>query len=192
MLIISTQTMYDTALSHVYHLSSQENVPNEHGSYPDLLAKAKVFWYAHVQEGTTNALKGGRLVLGSEDLALFQDALSCNATTTSPSSPQSSAMPFSSASHYFSLALNVDAVCRQIHSVLTGPSARRQSNFLNRTWLHDIWQNLEHCWDEFEAARARPLEAGGRPLAADDVDRFVSGWQVFIFECRESYGCHCK
>lgn len=187
--------MYDTALSHVYHLSSQENGANGHGAHPDdLMAKAKVFWYAHVHEGTTNALKGGRLVLGTEDLALFQDALSCSAsTTTPPSSPQPSALPFFSTSHYFSLALNVDAVCRQIHSVLTGHSARRQpSEFLNQTWLQDIWQSLERCWDEFEAARVRPLEAGGQPLAADDVDRSISGWQIFIFECRESHDCHSK
>lgn len=179
--------MYDTTLSHVYHLSSQDNVPNGHGSRSDLLTKAKVFWYAHIHEGTTNALKGGRLVLNNEDLALFQDALSCSATTTSPSSLQTSSITTSPASYYYTLTLNVDAVCRQIHSVLTGHSARKHSsNSLNQNWLQDIWQNLEHCWDDFEAARGRPLEAGGRPLAADDVDRFVSGWQVFIFECRES------
>ena len=176
MLMIDMQTMYDTALSHVYHLSSLVNDPR---AGPDLLAKAKVFWYVHVHEGTTNALKGGKLVLSTEDLALFQDTLS---STPSSSSPQTS---LSSASHYLSLALNIDAVCRQIHSVLTGPSARRQpSNFLNQTWLQDIWGNLESCWGEFETAR---VEAGGQPLASDDVDCFFSGWQIFIFECRESY-----
>jgi hypothetical protein len=77
-------------------------------------------------------------------------------------------------------------MCRRIHAVLTGPKARRSpADSLDENGLRDVWEGLERCWDDFEAVRRTGLGAGGISIGAIDVDRFVSSWQIFIFECRE-------
>jgi hypothetical protein len=92
-------------------------------------------------------------------------------------------------SQYFTLALNVSGVCRAIHSALTGPHARRRAEACipaREEALMDIWDSLERCWDDFEALRRGASgvgTVGGGLIRGEDVERFVSGWQVFIFEC---------
>lgn len=92
-------------------------------------------------------------------------------------------------SHYFSLALAVSGVCRMVHSVLTGPRARRRTDAgvaIREDSLVEIWDGLERCWEDFEALRRGAGgigTVGGGLVRGEDVERFVSGWQVFIFEC---------
>lgn len=93
--------------------------------------------------------------------------------------------------HHFDLTLHVAAVCRKIHAVLTGPKARQfatdHGGFLKVEDMSAIWNGLHTCWDEFEGARDSGLWNGGvdELCPAGDVDMFVSGWQIFLFECRE-------
>ena len=146
------------------------------------------FWYAHVHEGTTNALRGGRLVLNNDDLIAFQQTLPPHPTTNStpssslpsPVSPTFSdhchsatdpvhpraSLAFVVAKHYFSLTLNLSSVCRHIHTVLTGPKARKGPvDHLDEDGLRDAWEGLERCWDEFEVVRRTGIAAGGVSLA---------------------------
>lgn len=204
--------MYESTLSQVYALCSLENPSSVHsgqGPYIDALVRARIFWYAHVHEGTTTTLQGGRLVLNNDDLLVFQQTLPPHPNSTltpppsslpSPVSPTFSldqhpttvepahsraSLAFVVATHYFSLTLNLSSVCRHIHAVLTGPKARRiHVDSLDEDGLRDVWEGLERCWDEFETVRRTGIGAGGVNFALEDVDRFVSTWQVFIFECR--------
>ncbi|KAG2752167.1 hypothetical protein P692DRAFT_20798530 [Suillus brevipes Sb2] len=92
-------------------------------------------------------------------------------------------------SHYFSLALSVSGVCRAVHAVLTGPRARRRTDAgvaIREDSLVEIWDRLERCWEDFESLRRGAGgigTVGGGLVRGEDVERFVSGWQVFIFEC---------
>jgi len=92
-------------------------------------------------------------------------------------------------SHYFSLALAVSGVCRAVHTVLTGPRARRRieaGGAIREDSLVEIWDRLEQCWEDFESLRRGAGgigTVGGGLVRGEDVERFVSGWQVFIFEC---------
>ncbi|EGO21595.1 hypothetical protein SERLADRAFT_440847 [Serpula lacrymans var. lacrymans S7.9] len=91
--------------------------------------------------------------------------------------------------HYFSLALSVSAICRRIHAILTGTRARRRAEAgvgVDEESLVEVWDELERCWDQFEALRRGAGGIGGMGgglIRGEDVERFVSGWQVFIFEC---------
>lgn len=91
------------------------------------------------------------------------------------------------AKHYFSLAIGVSNVCRAVHAHLTGPRARRCADAcipVREDTLMSIWDNLSRCWDDFEALRHDAGNTvGGGLVRGEDVERFVSGWQVFIFEC---------
>ena len=92
-------------------------------------------------------------------------------------------------SHYFSLALAVSGVCRAVHAVLTGPRARRRTEAgvaIRENSIVEIWDGLEQCWEDFESLRRGAGgigTVGGGLIRGEDVERFVSGWQVFIFEC---------
>jgi hypothetical protein len=93
--------------------------------------------------------------------------------------------------HHFALILRVAAVCRKIHTVLTGPKARQlaadHGGSVNLNDMRAIWDDLHGCWDGLEGARDSGLWNGGVDgiCPAQDVDTFVSGWQIFLFECRE-------
>lgn len=193
--------MYESTLSQIYALCNMENPTSVRGCqspYTDALIRARIFWYAHVNEGTTNALRGGRLVLDDDDLVAFQYTLpstsprpssslpspvspSCSVDSQSPDAHTDASL-FALTTRYFSLTLNLSNVCRRIHTLLTGPKARRNpAGILDENGLRDVWEGLERCWDEFEAVR----RSGLGNIGGMDVDRFVSSWQIFIFECRE-------
>lgn len=218
-------TMYESTLSQIYALCSLENPSSVHsgqGPYADALVRARIFWYAHVHEGTINALRGARLVLTDDDLVLFQQTLPpCQGAVSTPASAAASSASLPSpvtpthpnlemhrcsaseqthsrsslayvlATHYFSLTLNLSAVCRHIHTVLTGPKARRSAEGLDEDGLRDIWEGLERSWDEFEVVRRKGLGSTGFSIGSEDLDRFVSSWQVYIFECRKWHLYSC-
>ncbi|KAI6019678.1 hypothetical protein F5J12DRAFT_904105 [Pisolithus orientalis] len=88
---------------------------------------------------------------------------------------------------FFSLALSVSGVCRAIHTHLTGPRALQCAEAgisVAHEAMMNIWDNLTHCWEDFEAFRRDAgSTVGGGLIRGEDVERIVSGWQVFIFEC---------
>ncbi|KAF9228637.1 hypothetical protein BS17DRAFT_772276 [Gyrodon lividus] len=219
---IERLTTYEATLSQIYSLCSLANpssINSGQGPHCDALVRARIFWYAHVHEGVTTGLRGGRLLLDDDDLVNFQSTLPpqyCASASTpsaltsshppsSSSSPVTPDFPFNSlqdsrghsraslayllTTQYFTLALAVSGVCRAIHAVLTGPRARRHAEAgipMREEALMDIWDNLERCWDDFEALRRGAGGVGtigGGFIRGEDVERFVSGWQVFIFEC---------
>ncbi|KAG6379104.1 hypothetical protein JVT61DRAFT_11540 [Boletus reticuloceps] len=213
-------TTHEAILSQVRALCNLNNSPSVNsglGPYCDILIRARIFWSAHVHEGITTGLNGGRLVLDDDDLASFQSTLppqycasaahsvtssadsSCSSPRASP--PLSPTFPFVTplepnhpraalaylvTTQYFSLALAVSKACRAIHSTLTGPRARRQTDAIRGESVTAIWDALERCWDNFETLRRNASgvgAAGGDLIRGEDVERFVSGWQIFIFGC---------
>lgn len=91
------------------------------------------------------------------------------------------------AKHYLSLTLSVSKVTRAVYANLTGPRALQSAEEavpVREDEMMNIWDNLARSWDDFEALRR---EAGGTVdgslIRGEDIERFVSGWQVFIFEC---------
>lgn len=105
-----------------------------------------------------------------------------------PNHPRA-ALAYLVTSQHFSLALEVSQVCRSIHSTLTGQRARRRIETgvpIRREAVAEIWDDLERCWDNFETLRRNPSgvgAAGGDLIRGEDIERFVSGWQIFIFHC---------
>ena len=158
---------------------------------------------AHINEGTTNALRGRRLVPDDDDLLAFQHTLPPTSSWTSLAlslpSPVSPTCPIDTQSHNdpahpdaslfiltTRLTLNLSTVCRRIHAILTGPKAHRSPvDSLDENGLRGIWEGLERCWDEFVAARRNILGAGSITIGSISIGRFVSNWQIFIFECHK-------
>ena len=58
--------MYEAAVGQVYMLcriADVHSVRSGQGQVTDSFVRARIFWYAHVHEGITTGLKGGRLIL---------------------------------------------------------------------------------------------------------------------------------
>ena len=94
--------------------------------------------------------------------------------------------------HHFEFTLSIAAACRRIHHLLTGPVAYRaaadSSAPVDEAEILAIWDSLEKAWNQFEGVREVGLwnSAADEICSVGDVDLFVSGWQIFLFECRES------
>ncbi|KAG1728707.1 hypothetical protein EDD22DRAFT_414083 [Suillus occidentalis] len=80
-------------------------------------------------------------------------------------------------------------VCPAVHAVLTGPRACRRTDAgvaIRKDSLVEIRGGLERFWEDFESLRHG---AGGIStlccglVREEDVERFASEWQAFIFEC---------
>lgn len=203
--------MYQTTMSQVYALCSLEEpstVNSGQGLFGDAMIRARIFLYAHVHEGTTNGLRGTRLALSDDDLMAFHSTLpplpvkNSESSLPSPVSPTHSSAPrsssqqdvpqaklaYSHAIHFFAPMLSLSAICRHIHSVLTGSKARYNMDYFDSKGLHNISEGLERSWDEFELMRTKGLGPSGFSIGSDNLDRFVSSWQIFIFECRKFRG----
>lgn len=60
------QVMHEATLSQVYNLCSlvsATTVNSGEGEFIDALVRARVFWYAHIVDGVTSGLRGGRIWL---------------------------------------------------------------------------------------------------------------------------------
>ncbi|ESK92891.1 proteophosphoglycan 5 [Moniliophthora roreri MCA 2997] len=186
--------IHDASLSQVVALCSMDSSDDQ------AAVRARLFWYAYVQEGITTAIRGGRLLLSQEDLDAFAPLTQSPPTFSfnsnyhlpspiSPTFPPSSSSPSSSSSrnspsmsslpglqhftHLFSIPLCLSGICRNIHRVL-----KRKDD---PETLSEIWSGLDRCWDDFEGMRR--CAAQGQGQADVQVERFVSAWQIFIFEC---------
>ncbi|KAF7311550.1 Zn(2)-C6 fungal-type domain-containing protein [Mycena kentingensis (nom. inval.)] len=173
----------------------------------DSIVRARILWYAYMHEGITTGMRGGRFILNDDDIQSFQSTipafgfnLNTNSPVPSPVSPsfppssiphrlihpQSSHPQLSSALHAymttaesFAIPLQLSAVCRRVYVVLTGSHAARRAqdgSGLDAEGMRAIWDGLEHCWDELEALRHRGD-------LAEDFHMFITGWQIYIFEC---------
>lgn len=159
--------------------------------YVDAAARARIFWYAHVHEGLTTGIRGGRLLLyvhysrnflhflplmqsfyrSMEDLDAFQLTLPRIPEHTSPS-PEAFALQV--AFRFSKTPLRVSAACRMVHACLTGPRARQRPE-INGENLQRAWESLDAAWDELDSLLHS--NTGGL-MQPDDVEVFANGWQV--------------
>ncbi|KAI0053838.1 hypothetical protein FA95DRAFT_1551599 [Auriscalpium vulgare] len=177
--LIERQVFYETTVSHVFtlcNLATVASVSNGQGQAADMFVRARIFWYTHYLEGIKSGLRGGRLLLSDDDLDCFQKSLPL---------PNSGNMTASQESAYaFSyrlaiLPLHIASICRNIHSVLTGPKTR-QHDTIDEQRLHEVWAQLEQSWEDLDELRGLPT-AGIH--VEEDVDRYIHSWKIFIFEC---------
>lgn len=64
--IMFLQAMYEATINQVYtlcSLASVSSVNSGQGEFVDAAVRARIFWYAHIHEGVTTGLRGGRLLL---------------------------------------------------------------------------------------------------------------------------------
>jgi len=107
------------------------------------------------------------------------DLSSFEATLPPLSDPSGESASYSFTYRYATIPIRIASICRQVHAALTGPKAR-QSNDIDEERLHDAWDALDQCWKDFDGLR----QFGTSPIVqAEDVERFIDGWQIFIFEC---------
>lgn len=107
----------------------------------------------------------------NDDLASFE-------TTLPPVAEGSGSSSLYTFSYRFATTpLRVASVCRDIHAALTGPKTR-QSREIDEDKLHDAWETLDQCWKDFDGLRHLGTDGF---VQAEDVERFVDGWQVRIF-----------
>ncbi|KAJ8584584.1 hypothetical protein M405DRAFT_866094 [Rhizopogon salebrosus TDB-379] len=118
------------------------------------------------------------------DAPVFQ-ALTCPPVSSRPPSSSSIQPPVAL------LQPPAAGITRTHSHACQGPSQQEyayQSRILSvmpGRFFRQIWDGLERCWEDFESLRR---EAGGTGtvgggfIHGEDVERFVSGWQVFIFE----------
>ncbi|KAG9098658.1 hypothetical protein FS749_003326 [Ceratobasidium sp. UAMH 11750] len=169
--------MYEATVSQVYTLCSLGSlVKSGQGEFVDALVRARIFWYGHVHEGITSGLRGGRLIFEDDDLSSFQitfPSLGNNQSLTRTS------ITYSYTYRYATAPIRLSSACRQIHAALTGPKAKRKED-VNEPGLKDAWEALGRSWEEFEGLRhVGPVGI----IQTEDTERFVNGWQIFIFEC---------
>ncbi|KAI0313076.1 hypothetical protein OF83DRAFT_1066098, partial [Amylostereum chailletii] len=170
--------MHDAAVSQVFtlcSLASISSVASGQGQAVDTLVRARIFWYTHIVDGITSGLRGGRLLLSDEDLASFQKTL----PSASGDNMSRASVSFEFWYRYSAPCLELAAACRKVHAALTGPKAR-QRNDVDEDSIHQVWAVLDKAWSEFEDLRH--LGTGGI-VHEEDVERYIHGWQIFIFEC---------
>ena len=177
-------------------------------TYYQAIACARVFWYAYIQEGMMNGLRGGRMVLKEDDRRTLEQFLP--PPTSHPHTPQPIAgmiesmgdqqyltsrplLLYQLMAHQSNLLLQASEACRRINAVLTGPRARRlmmeRRHFVEAQDLTSIWDSLDRSWEQFENVRQTGAwnSAVNEAYSIEEVDTFISGYHIFLFECREPY-----
>nr|VWO98786.1 cAMP-dependent protein kinase catalytic subunit [Ganoderma boninense] len=164
--------MSDATMSQVYALCSLHSTEIGQGEYVDALVRARIFWYAHVVDGMTSGLRGGRIALTDDDLTAFEATLPPLGNDGGPSSAYAFAFRFAT------IPIRIASVCRDIHAALTGPKARQREE-IDEDTLQDAWDRLERCWRDLDGLR----QFGTYGIVQiEDVERFIDGWQIFLFE----------
>ncbi|KAF7974669.1 hypothetical protein HWV62_11566 [Athelia sp. TMB] len=190
-------TMLESILTQVHALGQAGSVPHRGDTYQESIMRARVFWYAFEREGLQSALSGGRLVMQVDDLGNFYRTLPPS-TEPAPSllaiiraladQPHSrSYLLYQLATRRFDITLQVATICHRIHALLKGPRAQQVhggSAYLNFDDMKTIWAGLDHALSTFESMRESGMWNGStdQTCPVEDVDVFVTGWQIFIFE----------
>ncbi|CDO70783.1 hypothetical protein BN946_scf184798.g98 [Trametes cinnabarina] len=171
---IERLALYDTTMSQVYALCSLgTDVDSGQGEYIDALVRARIFWYAYVVDGVTSGLRGGRISLTDDDLTAFEATLPPLGNDTS-----AAAAGYAFAFRFATIPIRIASLCRDVHAALTGPKARQRDE-LDENKLQEAWETLEHCWGELDSLRQLGTCGIVQP---EDVERFIDGWQIFLFE----------
>ncbi|KIP09099.1 hypothetical protein PHLGIDRAFT_126553 [Phlebiopsis gigantea 11061_1 CR5-6] len=166
--------MYEATLSQVHNLCTLAPPMNSgKGEFIDALVRARIFWYAHILDGVTSGLRGGRIWLSDDDLAVFEGTLPAR----TDSSPGFSIYIFTF--RYVAVPLRISSVCRIIHTALTGPMAKQREG-VKEDLLNKVWGSLDRLWQDLEDLRKFGT---GEIIEVEDMERFIHGWQIFIFEC---------
>lgn len=87
------------------------------------------------------------------------------------------------------LPSQLSVICRNIHSILTGPKAARRAeehNLIDAHGMREIWNDLDRCWREFDTIRCN-ASTNEDSASRCDTERYACAWMIFIFECREYY-----
>lgn len=170
-------TMYQSTVLQVYSLSTMSDAlqTNETGGQVDQMVRARIFWYGHVHEGLTNGLKGKKLIFDQDDVDAFKSPLSVRDYNTSlAKSPITNSYTYK----FATAPIRLSAACRLVNATLTGPKADRAET-VDRMAMDRVWTSLTASWDEFEGLRSL---GGTSAMQNEETDRFISGWQIFIFE----------
>ncbi|KAH8829527.1 hypothetical protein DL96DRAFT_1791982 [Flagelloscypha sp. PMI_526] len=149
---IERLSVYNTALSQTHTLCTLAPVGG--AALPD--TRARLFWYAHLLEGISTALRGGRLALSDEDFESFQ-----------------STIPVLRFDHG-----TFDYV-RCVPFVRRTPSSQRDLSSYPRNAYRRERHPLDRCWEEFDLLRNHTSD----PQHIHDIERYIGAWQIFIFEC---------
>ncbi|KAI0341856.1 hypothetical protein BDW22DRAFT_1358742 [Trametopsis cervina] len=168
--------MYEATLSQAYNicgLTPRATINTGQGEYIDALARARLFWYAHITDGVTSGLRGGRILLTDYDLSTFEETLPGRADGSRASDI------YWFTSQCISIPGRISSVCRTINAALTGPMARRTDR-VKEDVLKKAWAGLAKCWTDLDSLRS--ADPGGI-IDRENLHRFVHGWQIFIFEC---------
>ncbi|KAJ6606510.1 hypothetical protein DFH09DRAFT_10663 [Mycena vulgaris] len=179
----------------------------------DTIIRARILWYAHMHEGITTGMRGGRFVLTDDDIDAFQSTLpafgfnlsnhsSPHPSPVSPSfppgvhalsiphrliHPQSTHPQLGAPLHSYMSTAESFAIPLHLSSV-----CRRVYAVLTGTRAARRAQDgggvdaegMRNVWDGLEQCW-EDLEALRRRLAdlTEDFHMFISSWQIFIFEC---------
>ncbi|KAJ7197163.1 hypothetical protein GGX14DRAFT_668328, partial [Mycena pura] len=173
----------------------------------DTIIRARILWYAHMHEGITTGMRGGRFILTDDDIQSFQSTLPAFGFNNSPHpSPVSSSFPPSThgsiphrlihpqSSHpqlgtaihaymgtaeSFAIPLQLSSVCRRVYDVLTGSHAARRAQEGGGVDA----EGMRNVWDGLEQCWEDFDTLRRRPDLAEDFHMFISAWQIYIFEC---------
>ncbi|RPD66016.1 hypothetical protein L226DRAFT_454081 [Lentinus tigrinus ALCF2SS1-7] len=163
--------MYDATMSQVYALCSL-NVDGNQSEYVEALVRARIFWYAHVVDGVTSGLRGGRISLTDDDLTAFEATLPPLGNDGGASSSYAFAYRFAT------IPIRIASLCRDVHAVLTGPKARQRDD-IDEDAIQDAWEVLDRAWRDLDGLR----QFGAYGIVqVEDIERFIDGWQIFLFE----------
>ncbi|KAJ7836994.1 hypothetical protein B0H14DRAFT_2792410 [Mycena olivaceomarginata] len=211
---VDRRYMYEATLSQaaacVSPSSSMHSFP--HAS-DDTIIRARILWYAHMHEGITTGMRGGRFVLSDDDIDTFQSTLPTfgfNNNSPHPS-PISHSFPPGVHEHRPELAIPHRLIHPQSsHPQLTTPIhaymntvdsfaiplhlsavCRRVYVVLTGTRAARRAQDgggvdaegMRNVWDGLEQCWEDLEALRRRPDLPEDFHMFISAWQLFIFEC---------
>ncbi|KAJ3565842.1 hypothetical protein NP233_g7386 [Leucocoprinus birnbaumii] len=187
----------EATLSQVLALCMSNSQPSGHGTflneYNDMLLRARIFWYAHTQEGLATGMSGGRFVLHNDDLDAFQRLIPPFTTESQQilhqqyheRSPLSLAKSFDELTQMTRIPLRINSVCRRVHEVLTGAKAARcaeEHGLIEANGMREIWHDLDRFWCELDAVKETILQDDDATRRAY-LEQYACCWQLFIFEC---------
>ncbi|KAJ6500500.1 hypothetical protein C8R45DRAFT_71511 [Mycena sanguinolenta] len=207
--------MYEATLAQAASCVSPATPPSMHSTphaSDDTIIRARILWYAHMHEGMTTGMRGGRFVLSDDDIDAFQNTIPAfgfnnNSPHASPISPSF----LQGAGRGSGLTIPQRLIHPQSpHPQLATPLhayLNTADSFAIPLHLSEVCRRVYVVLTGMRAAR-RAQEGGGidaegmrnvwdgleqcwedfetlrcRPNIPDDFHMFISAWQLYIFEC---------